>query len=135
MSHQTNYTEACNNFDKIYEEVINSREPVVVNREGAESVSIIPTAELNSIIETAYLFQSAENAARLLDALQRVKAKTNKELLKTAIAEVLQEQKEVLYDLLTEIIEDIALERAIKEGENSETVSREAIFQILETKG
>ncbi|MBN3921870.1 type II toxin-antitoxin system Phd/YefM family antitoxin [Nostoc sp. NMS4] len=135
MSNQKNYNEACNNFDKIYEEVINSRESVVINREGAESVSVIPTAELNSIMETAYLFQSPENAARLLDALQRVKAKTNKELLKTAIVEVLQEQKEVLYDLFAEIMEDIALERAIKEGENSETVSREAIFQILETKG
>ncbi|GAA6615427.1 hypothetical protein [Scytonema sp. NUACC26] len=33
--------------------------------------------ELNSILETAYLFQSPENAVRLLDALQRVKAKTN----------------------------------------------------------
>ncbi len=77
MSNKTNYTEACNNFEKIYEQVINTREPVVVNREGAESVSVIPTAELNSIIETAYLFQSPENAARLLDALQRVKAKTN----------------------------------------------------------
>jgi len=135
MSNQTNYTEACNNFDKIYEEVINSREPVVVNREGAESVSVIPTVELNSIIEIAYLFQSPENAARLLDALQRVKAKTNKELLKTAIVEVLQEEKEVLYDLLAEIMEDIALERTIKEGENTETVNREAIFKILDSKG
>jgi hypothetical protein len=33
------------------------------------------------------------------------------------------------------VSEDIALERAIKEGENTETVSREAIFQILESKG
>ncbi|MBN3941596.1 MAG: type II toxin-antitoxin system Phd/YefM family antitoxin [Nostoc sp.] len=135
MSNQTNYTEACNNFDKIYEEVINSREPVVINREGAESVSVIPTAELNSIMETAYLFKSPENAARLLDALQGVKAKANKELLKTAIVEVLQEQKEVFYDLFAEIMEDVALERAIKEGENTETASREAIFKILDSKG
>ncbi|MCC5609914.1 hypothetical protein LC612_24855 [Nostoc sp. CHAB 5834] len=58
-----------------------------------------------------------------------------KELLKTVIVEVLQEQKEVLYDLFAEIMEDIALERAIKEGENTETVSREAIFKILDRKG
>jgi hypothetical protein len=57
-----------------------------------------------------------------------------KELLKTAIVEVLQEQKEVFSDLLAEIIEDIALEKAIKEGEKTELVSREAIFKILETK-
>lgn len=58
-----------------------------------------------------------------------------KELLKTAILEVLQEQKEVFSDLLTEIIEDIALEKAIEEGENTEPVSREAIFEILENQG
>jgi hypothetical protein len=57
-----------------------------------------------------------------------------KELLKAAIVEVLQEQKEVFSDLLAEIIEDIALEKAIKEGEKTEVVSREAIFKILETK-
>lgn len=57
-----------------------------------------------------------------------------KELLKAAIVEVLQEQKEVFSDLFTEIIEDIALEKAIKEGEKTELVSREAIFKILETK-
>lgn len=58
-----------------------------------------------------------------------------KALLKTAIIEVLQEQKEVFSDLLAEIIEDIALEKAIEEGENTETVSREAIFEILESQG
>ncbi len=31
--------------------------------------------------------------------------------------------------------QDIALERAIKEGENTETVSRDAIFKILDSKG
>ncbi|MBD2772813.1 type II toxin-antitoxin system Phd/YefM family antitoxin [Iningainema tapete] len=77
MTSQKTYVEACNDFDKIYNEAIKSREPVVVSREGGESVSVIPTSELNNIIETAYLFQSPENAARLLDALQRVKAKTN----------------------------------------------------------
>jgi DNA-binding HxlR family transcriptional regulator len=57
-----------------------------------------------------------------------------KQLFKTAIVEVLQEQKEVFSDLLREIIEDIALKKAIKEGESTEIVSREAIFKILGTK-
>ncbi len=57
-----------------------------------------------------------------------------KELLKTAIVELLQERKEVVYDVLAEIIEDIALEKAIEEGENTEPVSREAIFNILGRK-
>jgi predicted metal-binding transcription factor (methanogenesis marker protein 9) len=58
-----------------------------------------------------------------------------KQLLKTALLEVIQEQKEVLSDLLAEIIEDIALEKAIKEGEDTETASREEIFNILANKG
>ncbi|MFM9265541.1 hypothetical protein [Tychonema sp. BBK16] len=54
-----------------------------------------------------------------------------KELLKAAIFELLKEQKEVFSEILTEALEDIGMENAIKEGENSETVSREQIFKIL----
>jgi antitoxin YefM len=76
MHDSTTYIEACNNFDKIYEQALSSRKPVVVTKEGAESVAVIPTAELNSIIETAYLFQSPENASRLVAAIERAKAQT-----------------------------------------------------------
>jgi len=55
-----------------------------------------------------------------------------KELVKTAITEILQENKEVFSELLVEAIEDIAIERAIQEGESSESTSREAIFKLLE---
>jgi antitoxin YefM len=78
MLSQTTYDRACKNFEQIYDEVISTREPVVVSREGEESVSVIPTDELNRMIETIYLFQSQENAIRLLDALQRAKKRTNK---------------------------------------------------------
>lgn len=54
-----------------------------------------------------------------------------KELLKLAIVEILQEQKEVFTDMLVEAMEDIALVKAIEEGENTEVVSREAIFNIV----
>lgn len=57
-----------------------------------------------------------------------------KEIFKTAILELIQEQKEVFSEIFTEIIEDIALAKAIKEGENTETVSRETIFQILKNQ-
>lgn len=36
------------------------------------------SAELNSIIETAYLFQSPENASRLIAAIERAKTQTFK---------------------------------------------------------
>ena len=77
MTSQRTYTEACRNFDEIYNEAIDRSEPIVITREGAQSVSVIATAELESIMETVYLFESHENAVRLLEALQRAKAKTN----------------------------------------------------------
>ncbi len=52
MPSRITYTEACSNFDKIYEEAISTRNAIVVSREGSESVSLIPTAELDSLMET-----------------------------------------------------------------------------------
>ena len=75
MPSQITYPEACSNFDKIYEKAISTRQAIVVTREGSESVSVIPTAELNSLMETVYLFQSPENATRLLAAIERAKAR------------------------------------------------------------
>lgn len=57
-----------------------------------------------------------------------------KEIMKTAIVEVFEERKEVLSDLLMEALEDLALIRAIKEGEKTESVSRQKVFNILEGK-
>jgi antitoxin YefM len=78
MPSQITYTEACSNFDQIYEEAISTRQAVVITREGSESVSVIPTAELDSLMETVYLFQSPENAARLFAAIERANARTFK---------------------------------------------------------
>ncbi len=57
-----------------------------------------------------------------------------KELLKSAIVELLRDNREEFSELLAEVIEDIAMERAIAEGNTSELVSRDTIFQILEPK-
>ncbi|MGG6270377.1 hypothetical protein ACQ4M3_35555 [Leptolyngbya sp. AN03gr2] len=54
-----------------------------------------------------------------------------KAVLKSAIVELLQENRQEISDLLAEIIEDIAMERAIKESETTKPVSREAIFRLL----
>ena len=58
-----------------------------------------------------------------------------KEIFKQAFAELLQERKNLLYDVFTEVLEDIALANAIKEGEETEIVSREQVFKILEGDG
>ncbi|MEA2082740.1 MAG: hypothetical protein U9O82_00545 [Thermodesulfobacteriota bacterium] len=57
-----------------------------------------------------------------------------KDLFKQAIIEAIEEKKEVVHDLLVEVMEDIAMVRAIQDGENSGPISRDDIFQILEGK-
>jgi len=55
-----------------------------------------------------------------------------KEILKNALIEVFEERKSLFYELFVEALEDIALIRAIKEGEATESVSRDEVFSILE---
>lgn len=43
----------------------------------------------------------------------------------------LRERKDFPYDVFAEVIEDLAIINAIKEGEDSETVSRLEVFDIL----
>jgi hypothetical protein len=54
-----------------------------------------------------------------------------KELIKQAILELIEEREDLIYDLFAEIIEDTLLVTAIREGENSQTVSRAEIMGIL----
>jgi hypothetical protein len=55
-----------------------------------------------------------------------------KELIKSALREVLEEHRDLLQEALFEAIEDIALARAMQEGENTEDTSREEVFSLLE---
>lgn len=57
-----------------------------------------------------------------------------KALLKEALIEVLEQRREWFSGLMVEALEDIALVQAIKEGEGSETVSRDEIFGLLGAK-
>jgi len=54
-----------------------------------------------------------------------------KEALEAALVEVLQERSDLLRDVLTEVVEDIVLGRAVQEGEGSERVSRDEVFRAL----
>jgi len=55
-----------------------------------------------------------------------------KGLLKNAVAEVLEEHRDLLRDAVRESFEDVALVRAIQRGEKSPLISRRKIFQRLE---
>jgi len=54
-----------------------------------------------------------------------------KALLKEALVEVLEQRREWFSALMAEALEDIALVQAIKEGETTEIVSRDEIFDLL----
>src|SRR5260370_2770981 len=54
-----------------------------------------------------------------------------KGLLKSAVAEVLEEHRDLLRDAVRESFEDMALVRAIQSGEESPRTSRKKIFQRL----
>lgn len=55
-----------------------------------------------------------------------------KRLLKEALLDLFEERQELFYELFTEVIEDIGLLQAIKEGEDTEYVSREEVFSTLD---
>ncbi len=67
-------------------------------------------------------------------------AKTNydkpalKQALKEALAETLREQRDLLHEVFTEVLEDFALASAIREGQKTKGASRNEVFSILQGK-
>jgi hypothetical protein len=54
-----------------------------------------------------------------------------KPIIKEVLHELLLQERETLTDLIYEVMEDIALAKAIEEGLDGENVSREEIFALL----
>ncbi|MFP4345932.1 MAG: hypothetical protein ACLFU8_14645 [Anaerolineales bacterium] len=55
-----------------------------------------------------------------------------KDMLKQALVEILEERQDLVAALLVEAFEDWAMLQAIREGETTDTVTREAVFEVLE---
>ncbi|MFH0998026.1 MAG: hypothetical protein V1844_21370 [Pseudomonadota bacterium] len=55
-----------------------------------------------------------------------------KQVLKEALVEAIEEKRNIIKDLILEAMEDIALVRAIQNEENSSTISKKKICDILE---
>ena len=67
---RTSYTHARANFAGLCDEVTNNREIVIIGRRSGESVAMIAADELESLVETAHLMRSPQNAQRMLTALE-----------------------------------------------------------------
>lgn len=57
-----------------------------------------------------------------------------KGLVKQALLEVLQESRELLYDVVVEAVEDGVLARAIEAAEDSPLVDKAEVIKALETE-
>ena len=78
MPIQTTYTHARANLAKLFDEVTENREIVIIRRRRGQDVAVIAADELESLKETAHLLRSPKNARRLLQALARAQARTEK---------------------------------------------------------
>lgn len=78
MTVHSSYTDARAHLAELWDRVTEDRETVIISRRGAPDVALISADELTSLQETAYLFRSPTNAERLLVALQRAIAGTEK---------------------------------------------------------
>ena len=66
------YTEARDRLASAWDETVATREPIVLERRGHESVVLVPLDEWSGVLETAHLLRSPANARRLLGAIKRL---------------------------------------------------------------
>ena len=57
-----------------------------------------------------------------------------KSLLKAAVVEVLQERTALLREAIAEAIEEVAMVRAIEEGERTKSVTHREVFAAVEAR-
>ena len=81
------YTEARDRLASVWDQTVSTREPVVIDRRGHESVVLVPASEWEGLLETAHLLRSPTNARRLLSALNRLEQGEGRELPLDALAE------------------------------------------------
>jgi hypothetical protein len=65
-------------------------------------------------------------------AMTAIEERRLKGILKTAVAEVLEERQDLLREAMRDSLEDMAMLRAIQAGEKSPLVSRKKVFRRLE---
>lgn len=76
MTVETTYSNAREQLKSLMDRAVDNREVIMVRRRSGGDVAIIAADELESLIETAHLLRSANNAERLLTALGRARTQT-----------------------------------------------------------
>ena len=71
MTLTTTYTEARANLAKLWDQLEDERDMLVIERRGHESMVMLPINEVSALLETAHLMRSPANARRLLEGLVR----------------------------------------------------------------
>jgi len=67
-----------------------------------------------------------------MEVVTTIDEKQTKELLKTVLIELFEEQPNVFAGIFWEALEDVGLARAIREGRRNDFVDEDQIFAILD---
>lgn len=67
------FSRARKTLRRLCEEVVSTRESIIISRRGTEDVALVAADGLRSLTETAHLLRSPANAERLLAALHRAR--------------------------------------------------------------
>ncbi|WP_298232097.1 type II toxin-antitoxin system Phd/YefM family antitoxin [uncultured Azohydromonas sp.] len=68
------YTAARANLASTMDRVCDDHEPVIITRNGQQSVVMLSLEDFKALEETAYLLRSPANAKRLLAAMEQLEA-------------------------------------------------------------
>ncbi len=68
------YSTARANLANTMNRVCDDHEPLIITRNGEQSVVMLSLEDFNALVETAYLLHRPANATRLLSAVTQLKA-------------------------------------------------------------
>ena len=68
------YSSARANLASTMDRVCNDHQPLIITRNGQQSVVMLSLEDYSSLEETAYLLRSPANAKRLLSAIEQLNA-------------------------------------------------------------
>jgi antitoxin YefM len=73
------YTTARANLARTMDRVCEDHEPLIITRNGEQSVVMMSLEDFKALEETAYLLRAPKNARRLLEAITSLEAGNGKE--------------------------------------------------------